>query len=226
MILDLQSLSLSLQINLMFHYTTAELQIFYDHFNCLLVLFSKNLNPMLLPSLPFHTWSLKSWSRRWEQMTSWDLITRNYSISQYNPESTIPSGAKQNCKHLNLFLTGTKNQNPPWILSTEKTPSEHPFPWKQLSSTAGRTVSIPVPHLIPQPAGQQQQAGGQAVLVGLLPLGKPGMSVWCPFPAPPPIRLVVFLSYLVRCAGIIWEMSERHRIVTGFVQEAEHLQTK
>lgn len=79
MILDLQSLNLSLQINITLHYTTEELQILYDYFNCLFVLFSgnktsKNLIPMLFAFTLFHTWSLmwlqKSLSRGWEQMTS------------------------------------------------------------------------------------------------------------------------------------------------------------
>lgn len=106
--------------------------------------------------------------QRWEQMTSWDLITPNYSTNQYNLESTISLCAKQNYKHLNLFLTGTQKLQQ--LFCTENTcefPSEHPSLWKQLSSTASRTPSISVLHLIPQPVGQQQQAGGQAVFVVL-----------------------------------------------------------
>lgn len=81
-------------------------------------------------------------------------------------EATIPFSAKQNYKHVTLFLTGM--QKLPQVFRAEITcafSSEPPSPWKQLSSTASRTLSIAVLHLIPQPVGQQQQAGGQAVFV-------------------------------------------------------------
>lgn len=180
---------------------------------------------MLLPSLPFHTWSQEP--LRWEQMPSWDLITLNYSIRQNNLESTISFSAKQNYKHLNLFLTGMKMQNLPWIFCPENTcecSPEHPSPWEQLSSTASRTLSIL--GSISQPAA----AGwGPGSVWGLVALGKPGMSAWCSFPCVPPHRRTPgWLFFFPTWWKVLTWFGKWgwYRRVTGFMSEAEHLQTK
>lgn len=226
-------LNLSLEIKIMFHYTTVELQIFDDNFNCLFVLFSgnkttkKTLIPMLLPSPPFPTWSLmwlqKSLSRRREQMTPWDLITLNYSISQHRVNNFLQCQAELQTPKpvLNRHEEAEPTMDFVHREKREFSP-EHRSPWEQLQHSKQGTEHFCAP-LIPQ----QQQAGGQAVF-----------EVWCHWEnlgwvsgvlsplLQKNISLLVFLSYLVEHADVIWEMSEWDRIVTGFMKEAEHLQTK
>lgn len=148
-------LNLSLEIKIMFHYTTVELQIFDDNCNCLF--YSLAIKPPKKPlfqcfclhlHFPHGHWCgcRSLWAgggNKWLPETSSPWITLSV-----NTESTISFSAKQNYKHLNLFWTGMKKQNLPWILCTEKSVNFHLSIalLGSSSSTASRALSISVLH--------------------------------------------------------------------------------
>lgn len=218
----------------MFHYTTVELQIFYDNFSHLFVLFSGNKTTKKPYS---HAFAFTSISHMVTDVVA-EVFEQeegtNDSLRPHHPELSVSQ-----CRVNNFLQCQAELQTPKPVFNRheEAEPTmdfvhrkkcefspEHLSPWEQLQHSKQGTEHFCAP-LIPQ----QQQAGGQAVFV-----------VWCTgktwdeclVSSPHScslqknISLVVFLSYLVEHADVIWEMREWDRIVTGFMKEAEHLQTK